>query len=42
MIDDLISSILEIENNIFSSKELIKNFKERIESEKIKLEKMKK
>lgn len=42
MIDDLISSILEIENNIFSSKELVKNFQERIESEKIKLEKMKK
>ena len=40
--DDLISSISEIENNIFSSKELVKNFKERIESEKIKLEKMKK
>ena len=38
----LISSISEIENNIFSSKELVKNFKERIESEKIKLEKMKK
>ena len=42
IIDDLISSISEIENNIFSSKELVKNFKERIESEKIKLEKMKK
>src|ERR687898_783122 len=42
IIDDLISSVSEIENNIFSSKELVKNFKERIESEKIKLEKMKK
>ena len=42
IIDDLISSLSEIENNIFSSKELVKNFKERIESEKIKLEKMKK
>lgn len=42
IIDDLISSVLEIENNIFSSKELVKNFQERIESEKIKLEKMKK
>jgi DNA repair exonuclease SbcCD ATPase subunit len=42
IIDDLISSISDIENNIFSSKELVKNFKERIESEKIKLEKMKK
>lgn len=42
IIDDSISSISEIENNIFSSKELVKNFKERIESEKIKLEKMKK
>ncbi len=42
IIDDLLSSVSEIENNIFSSKELLKNFKERIESEKIKLEKMKK
>src|SRR5215203_1323437 len=42
IMDDLISSVSEIENNIFSSKELVKNFKERIESEKIKLEKMKK
>jgi DNA repair exonuclease SbcCD ATPase subunit len=42
IIDDLISSVSEIENNLFSSKELVKNFKERIESEKIKLEKMKK
>jgi DNA repair exonuclease SbcCD ATPase subunit len=42
VIDDLNSSISVIENNIFSSKELVKNFKERIESEKIKLEKMKK
>ncbi len=42
IIDDLISSISEIENKIFSSKELIKNFQERIELEKIKLEKMKK
>ena len=32
----------EIENKIFSSKELVKNFQERIELEKIKLEKMKK
>jgi DNA repair exonuclease SbcCD ATPase subunit len=42
IIDDLLSSVSEIENNIFSSKELLKNFKERIESEKFKLEKMKK
>ena len=40
IIDDLISSISEIENKIFSSRELVKNFQERIELEKIKLEKM--
>lgn len=42
IIDDLISTITKIENNIFSSKELVKNFKERIESEKIKFNQMEK
>jgi len=40
IIDDLISTIIKIENNIFSSKELVKNFKDRIESEKIKFNQM--
>src|ERR671910_20692 len=42
IIDDLISKITKIENNIFSSKELVKNFKDRIESEKIKFNQMEK
>ena len=42
IIDDLISTITKIENNIFSSKELVKNFKDRIESEKIKFNQMEK
>ncbi len=42
IVDDLISTITKIENNIFSSKELVKNFKERIESEKIKFNQMEK
>jgi DNA repair exonuclease SbcCD ATPase subunit len=42
IIDDLISTITKIENNIFSSKELVKNFKEKIESEKIKFNQMEK
>ncbi|HJU58842.1 MAG TPA: hypothetical protein VJ583_03780, partial [Nitrososphaeraceae archaeon] len=42
IVDDLISTITKIENNIFSSKELVKNFKDRIESEKIKFNQMEK
>jgi DNA repair exonuclease SbcCD ATPase subunit len=42
IIDDLISTITKIENHIFSSKELIKNFQDRIESEKIKFNQMEK
>lgn len=40
IIDDLVSTVIKIENNIFSSKELVKNFKDRIESEKIKFNQM--
>src|SRR5215211_4722775 len=42
IIDELISTIIKIENNIFSSKELVKNFKDRLESEKIKFNQMEK
>ncbi|HET9808034.1 MAG TPA: SMC family ATPase [Nitrososphaeraceae archaeon] len=42
IIDDIISTITKIENHIFSSKELIKNFQDRIESEKIKFNQMEK
>ncbi len=42
IIDDLISTITRIENNIFSSKELVKNYKDRIEYEKIKFNQMEK
>src|SRR5687768_3418881 len=42
IIDDLISTITKIENNIFSSRELVKNYKDRIEYEKIKFNQMEK
>jgi DNA repair exonuclease SbcCD ATPase subunit len=42
IIDDLISTITKIENKIFSSKELLKNFKDKVESEKIKYNQMEK